>query len=353
MLGVSAPSKDTTLLARTLARGLAVARSLRDHNALSAAAAMAFYFFLSLIPLLVLAGSVLGLLVRKRGVDPLMAPFLDAIPKEAAIVVRRELEGLGGSVSTPLAPLGVIGFLFVASGGTHHMMDVFEVVVGAQRRAWWKQRALSVAWLAAMVTALSLVVAALVAFDAQVHPRVAAAPAHSTTPSAQPPIEEPPVAPHAGAARGGKSPHPPPAARPAAAPPEMPVEAPRHARGGVHRSAWEQVVAVILVLAVVLAGLAGLYRYGIEHVEKGGRRAWPGAVLAVVSWFLVSWLFEIYAQTLGSYAAFYGSVAAVAIIMVWLFLTSLTLLMGAELNAVLERETAPRGSPRSAHPPVA
>ncbi|MEO8876767.1 MAG: hypothetical protein ABI461_14335, partial [Polyangiaceae bacterium] len=54
--------------------------ALREHDAFNAAGAMAFQFFLSMIPLLVLAGFVVGRLVRIRGVDPVMEPVLDLMP---------------------------------------------------------------------------------------------------------------------------------------------------------------------------------------------------------------------------------------------------------------------------------
>ena len=51
---------------------------------------------------------------------------------------------------------------------------------------------------------------------------------------------------------------------------------------------------------------------------------------------LVSWAFEAYALSIADYALYYGSLAAVAVLLVWLYLTSLALVLGAEMNAQLE-----------------
>jgi membrane protein len=51
---------------------------------------------------------------------------------------------------------------------------------------------------------------------------------------------------------------------------------------------------------------------------------------------VVSWAFGLYVSTLADYAAFYGSLAAVAVLLVWLWLTSFAILVGAELNSQLE-----------------
>jgi membrane protein len=90
------------------------------------------------------------------------------------------------------------------------------------------------------------------------------------------------------------------------------------------------------LLAVGLAVLAAFYRYGVEHPAGVRRRAWPGALVAVLAWLVVSWGFGNYVISLGKYAVYYGSLAAVAVLLVWLWLTSLALLLGAEVNAQLE-----------------
>jgi membrane protein len=57
--------------------------------------------------------------------------------------------------------------------------------------------------------------------------------------------------------------------------------------------------------------------------------------VAVGLWILISWGFGLYVRTLTDYAVFYGSLAAVAVLIVWLWLVCLAILVGAELNAQL------------------
>ena len=73
-----------------------------------------------------------------------------------------------------------------------------------------------------------------------------------------------------------------------------------------------------------------------EHPPGVVRRAWPGAIVALTAWLVVSWGFGVYVTSLGRYALFYGSLATVAVLLVWFYLTSWALLIGAELNAQLE-----------------
>ena len=78
--------------------------------------------------------------------------------------------------------------------------------------------------------------------------------------------------------------------------------------------------------------------------EEGAedRSAWPGALAAVASWLVVSWFFGLYVVSMSSYALYYGSLAAVAVMLIWLYLTSLSLVVGAQVNAQLE---VPEASP--------
>jgi membrane protein len=104
------------------------------------------------------------------------------------------------------------------------------------------------------------------------------------------------------------------------------------------------VVSMILVYAVVY--------YAAPNVEV---RKWqwitPGAVFGVFSWMLASAGFFLYVSNLGSYSATYGAFAAVVILLIWLWLTNIVLLFGAELNAVIDQRRAPH-LPRNYDGPV-
>ncbi len=67
----------------------------------------------------------------------------------------------------------------------------------------------------------------------------------------------------------------------------------------------------------------------------------PGAVVAVLLWTLVSYGFQMYVENFGSFGATYGSIGAVIILLTYLWLSGMVLLLGAELNAVVQAK-APR-----------
>ncbi|MDP4108568.1 MAG: YihY/virulence factor BrkB family protein [Bacillota bacterium] len=65
------------------------------------------------------------------------------------------------------------------------------------------------------------------------------------------------------------------------------------------------------------------------------RSAVPGALFAMLSWVLISSGFSFYVQNMGRYSALYGSIGAVMVLMLWLYLTGVVLVMGAELNDII------------------
>jgi membrane protein len=292
---------------------------LKEHNAFEAAAAIAFWFFLSLVPLLVVLGFLVGRVARSRGVDALVMPMLDVIPDTAEDIVRKELERMAGAAST-LAPVSVIGFFWTASSGLHSLMDVFETAAHVARQPWWKQRLMAIAWVIGGLVAACVLAWTLVNVDALMQPgtsqkAVATAPSASGSSSATPRAPDTP----------GKT------------------TAVSKARGALKRrvhtalhTPLEQALASAVMLVVGLAFLAAFYRYAVVHPKGVKRRFWPGALTAVASWLVVSWFFGLYVVSMSSYALYYGSLAAVAVMLIWLYLTSLSLVVGAEVNAQLE-----------------
>jgi membrane protein len=99
--------------------------------------------------------------------------------------------------------------------------------------------------------------------------------------------------------------------------------------------------------ALILATLVyAVVYYAAPNVEV---RRWqyitPGAVFGVAAWILASAGFFLYVSTFASYAATYGAFAAVVILLIWLWLSNVVLLYGAELNAVVDLRRAPHLPP--------
>jgi membrane protein len=92
--------------------------------------------------------------------------------------------------------------------------------------------------------------------------------------------------------------------------------------------------------AAVMVGLAVLYRYGPNRTPPMWRWVTWGAVLATAFWTLVSFLFSLYAENLGRYNKTYGAFGGVVVLELWMYLSTWAILLGAELNAELEHQTA-------------
>jgi membrane protein len=96
---------------------------------------------------------------------------------------------------------------------------------------------------------------------------------------------------------------------------------------------------VVLAL-LVLSALAVLYRYAPDRANPRWRWVSWGAVVALVLWLLGSIGFSWYVDNFGKYNQTYGALAAVIILLLWLFLSAFAVLLGAEFDAEIERQTA-------------
>jgi membrane protein len=96
---------------------------------------------------------------------------------------------------------------------------------------------------------------------------------------------------------------------------------------------------VVLAL-VVLTALAVVYRYAPDRANPRWRWVSWGAVVALVVWLLGSVGFSWYVDNFGKYNQTYGALASVIVLLLWLFLSSFAVLLGAELDAEIERQTA-------------
>lgn len=98
-------------------------------------------------------------------------------------------------------------------------------------------------------------------------------------------------------------------------------------------------------VATIGAGLALLviYRYAPARKPPSFRRVAPGAVCATLIWLLATVAFGFYLGSFGTYQRTYGSLGAVIVLQIWLFLSAYTLLLGARLNVELERSSSDGG----------
>jgi membrane protein len=109
---------------------------------------------------------------------------------------------------------------------------------------------------------------------------------------------------------------------------------------------WDIAKWPVLALIVALI-LAILYYAGPNVRQPGFRWVTPGGVVAVVLWIVASAAFAFYVTNFSSYNKTYGALASVVIFLVWLWITNIVILLGAELNAEIERGRQIEGG----HPP--
>ena len=94
------------------------------------------------------------------------------------------------------------------------------------------------------------------------------------------------------------------------------------------------------MIVLLLLTTAFLYRVA-PNVQLSLKWIAPGAIVFVAGWLGATYLFTLYVANFGSYAATYGALAGVAVLLIWFYLTAFVLLAGAELNAVLTAQMAP------------
>jgi len=273
-----------------------VVKGLFKHHAFDHAATMAFYFFLGTIPLLVFAGLLVGSVMQREGAEELAAPLYNAMPKVASHLLRHELYEIADTNAPSIAPLSVLGFLWLTTNGIHNLMDVFELLVGAKQRPWYRQRLIATIWVVAVLTAIAATTWVVLAVN--------------------------------GAAANLSAKH-------------LPALA--HQMSEFVAQGWQRFGVLTVFVGMTSVGLAIFYRTSVVHPPGVRRHVWAGTIVALALWAAVSWAFGTYVKTIAHYAVYYGSLATVAVTLLWLYLTSLALLVGAEINANIEgtRELSP------------
>ncbi|MDB4998825.1 MAG: Inner rane protein YihY, formerly thought to be RNase [Myxococcaceae bacterium] len=267
-----------------------VTRGLFKHHAFDHAATMSFYFFLGIIPLLVFGGLLLGRILQSESADELAAPLYRVMPGIAGDMLRSEIHAIASAHVTSVAPLSLFGFLWLTSNGFHNLMDVFELLIGAKQRPWWRQRVIAIGWVAATLITVSFAIWLLLVTN--------------------------------GAGAGFDD--------------ALHLPALLRRVRSLLAEGWHRAGVLSVFGTISIIGLATFYRVAVVHPRAVRRRVWPGTFVAMTLWAIVSWAFGTYVRTIGDYAVYYGSLATVAVLLLWLYLTSLSFIVGAEVNAQLE-----------------
>ncbi len=285
---------ENQLSKTAISRGLySIAHGMTRDEVAVHASAMTFDLFLSLIPMLALSGWLLTQLLQS---NPAALGYVSHLLDVTPYQVHQVMEVQFGRFAAGVAPFATIIALYLASGAFHTAMNVFEHATGAKRRTWWTKRAIALGSVLAAIVTLALT--GLV-----------------------------------GVTLGGG-----------------PMQTLEALLGPDTVPGLARYVTYSLAFISSTAFLAGFFRVAIHHPDLK-RHVWPGACVTVGLGAVVSWGFAMYLQTLARYTIYYGSLATVAVTLVWLYLWCVALLLGVELNAQLENEDR-RRLPRASAPPM-
>jgi membrane protein len=251
------------------------------------AAALTYYGVLSLFPMLIVLVALLGVVGEEGTIDSLIASFQQAgmggFADDVEAPLRGVVENKGGAGA--LLGFGLLGALWSASGYvgafTRAANTIYEVEEG---RPFWKLRPLQVLMTLVMVLLVALVALAIVLTGS--------------------------LAEAIGDAIG---------------------------LGDSAVAVWS-IAKWPAMLAIVMTTFALLYYVAPNVRQPRFRWVTPGGVLAVLLWVAASAAFALYVANFGSYNKTYGTLGGAISFLVWLWLTNLALLLGAEFDSELERE---------------
>jgi membrane protein len=250
------------------------------------AAGVAFFAFLAIPPALIAALTLYGLVAEPQTVARQMQGLAGSLPREAQPLIADQLNavvsGSNGALSLGLA-VSVLLALWTASSGTSNLMAAVNIAYDEQEtRGFLKLRAIALALTLGAIVFMLLTLFLL-----------------------------------------------------AAVPPLL-----QALQLGIVGTILAQVLRWALLVALVIAALAIVYR--LASNRDAPKFVWtsPGAIIATVLWVLGSGLFSLYVNNFGSYNKTYGTLAGIIVFLLWLYLTSYIILLGAEINAEAEKQTA-------------
>jgi membrane protein len=256
-------------------------------NGTMLASALAYASFFALPSVLLVVVGVFTLLAEPSTIASLMAHFQAVMPAQATSLLGDSLQRLAARPSTGVAvtAVGFVLAIWSTTGAMTSYMTALNLAWGrADRRSFVRKRVVALEMVAAIGFAF-LLVAALLMFGPAVERLIAA---------------------HAGGAAGAVG--------------------------------WIFWVGQWPILAAgLLAAFSTLLHLGPDIDDRRWRLLDPGAAFAVVVWLAASGLFAVYTAEFGSYNKTWGSLAAVIVMLTWLWLAGVALLLGAQIDVEAER----------------
>lgn len=265
---------------------LELKQAISDDNVFNGAAALGFYLTLALFPAIILLMALIPYLPIDRVDEAIMDLLEQALPQEAYGMVERVVSDVASDRRGGLLSFGILGTLWAASTGMYGTMQQLNITYDVKEgRSFIRGRATAL-MLSVLFCLLVLAAFSLIVFGGIVQDWIG------------------------------------------------------------NRLGFSDVLLmfftgfrwVVIVLALLL-GFAIIYRYG-PNVEQQFSFITPGSAFGVTMLIVSSLGFAIYTSNFADYSATYGSLGAMIILMLWLYIVGLVILVGSEINALLEHHSA-------------
>jgi membrane protein len=260
-------------------------RSSQEDNVSLLAAGVAFFGFLALFPALIALVTLVGLIADPEQITQQVQSFTVGLPQASRQLISDQLHALaqssGGALTIGLV-VSLVAALWSASSGTSSLVEAVNIAYEEKEtRGFVKLRGIALLLTVGTVVFLVLTLALIA-----VVPVVLQA---------------------------------------------VPL--------GPLGTVLAQVLRWALLVALIIVGLAVLYRIAPDRNPPKFRWVSVGSVVAALLWLLGSAGFSLYVNLFGNYNKTYGALAGVIVLLLWLFLTSYIVLLGAEINAQAEYQT--------------
>jgi len=241
--------------------------------------------------------AMLGLFARSHDLQSSLLNYTARfMPEDAYRLVQKTLQEVANNSSGLKLAFGLLLALWSGSGGVASIMDALNRCYHVKdARPWWKQRPISIV-LTVAISALTIMALAIVLYGGNIADFVGA---------------------HVGLSN-------------------------------VTVMAWHILQWPIALFFVVMS-FAILYYWGPDTEQKW---QWitPGSVVGVLAWIGASLLFRVYLHFFNSYSKTYGSLGAVIVLLLWLYISGLAIMVGGEINSEIENAAAKRGHPEAKAP---
>jgi membrane protein len=262
-------------------------------DVLGNAAQVAFYFSFALFPLLLFLMTLLGYIMQDKQdlQNQLYQMLAEVMPGSAFDLVKKTLDEVTAHASSGKLAIGVITTLWSASAGVDNMRGTLNEVYDLKETRSWIMAKLTSLLLTLAIGVLILIAIGFVSYGTPYISNVLSLRSPALTEAAE----------------------------------------------------W------IVILILLLLAFALVYNFAPNHSPIQWKWITPGAVVGVVLWLLLTAAFRVYLHYFDSYAATYGSLGAMIILMLWLYLTALVILLGGVINAIMDEKS---GIKKAAEDPI-